>query len=110
MRSRVSKRFGDDELRFLQSLSSLLATSLQRAQFEEALNHAQRMEGVGQLTGGMSAALVRQMDVAAGVPVFDGVASQTHPTARLADLLAGDASKLDKRCFVLQAVLLSMIA
>ena len=26
------------------------------------------------------------------------------------DLLAGDASKLDKRCFVLQAVLLSTIA
>ena len=40
----------------------------------------------------------------------DGVASQTHPTARLADLLVGNASKLDKRCFVLQAVLLSTIA
>ncbi len=58
---------------------------------------------------GMSAALVHQMGVDAGVPVFDGVASQTHPTARLADLIVGDASQLDKRCIVVQAVLLSTI-
>ena len=41
-------------MRFLQSLSSLLATSLQRSQTEEALKHAQRMESVGQLTGGIA--------------------------------------------------------
>ncbi len=54
VRSREAKHFGDDELRFLQSLSNLLATSLQRAQSEEALNHAQRLESVGQLTGGIA--------------------------------------------------------
>ena len=54
VRSRELKRFGDDELRFLQSLSNLLATSLQRAESEEALNHAQRLESVGQLTGGIA--------------------------------------------------------
>ena len=47
-------RFGDDERRFLESLANLLATSLQRAQSEEALNHAQRLESVGQLTGGIA--------------------------------------------------------
>ncbi len=52
--SRQTQRFGDDEVRFLESLSSLLATSLQRAQSEEALNHAQRLESVGQLTGGIA--------------------------------------------------------
>ena len=52
--SREPRRFGDDELRFLDSLSNLLATSLQRAQTEEALNHAQRLESVGQLTGGIA--------------------------------------------------------
>ncbi len=52
--SREVKRFGDDELRFLQSLSNLLTTGLQRAQSEEALNHAQRLESVGQLTGGIA--------------------------------------------------------
>ena len=59
---------------------------------------------------GMAAALVHQMGVDAGVPVYDGVASNRHPTARLVDLLDGDASTLDKRRFVLQAVLLSTIA
>lgn len=54
VRSHETKRFGDDERRFLESLSNLLATSLQRAQSEEALNHAQRLESVGQLTGGIA--------------------------------------------------------
>ena len=54
VRSRLPKRFGDDEVRFLESLSNLLATSLQRAQTEEALSHAQRLESVGQLTGGIA--------------------------------------------------------
>ncbi len=54
VRSRQSMRFGADELHFLESLSNLLATSLQRAQSEEALNHAQRLESVGQLTGGIA--------------------------------------------------------
>jgi signal transduction histidine kinase len=52
--SKQAKRFGDDELRFLESLCNLLATSLQRAQSEEALSHAQRLESVGQLTGGIA--------------------------------------------------------
>ncbi len=54
VRSRGANRFGDDECRFLETLSNLLATSLQRAQSEEALNHAQRLESVGQLTGGIA--------------------------------------------------------
>ncbi|CAN7716504.1 MULTISPECIES: PAS domain S-box protein [unclassified Variovorax] len=54
VRSSTPSRFGDDEVRFLDSLSSLLGTVLQRAQSEEALNHAQRLETVGQLTGGIA--------------------------------------------------------
>ena len=54
VRSREPARFGDDEMRFLEALSDLLATSLQRAQSEEALSHAQRLESVGQLTGGIA--------------------------------------------------------
>ena len=59
---------------------------------------------------GMAPALVHQVGVDAGVPVYDGLASQNHPTAKLALLLGGDASALDKRRFVLQAALLSTIA
>ena len=55
---------------------------------------------------GMAAALVQQVGVAAGVPVYDGIAGQGHPTARLAALLGGDSSAVDNRRFVLQAVLL----
>jgi PAS domain S-box-containing protein len=54
VRARAATRFGDDEVRFLQSLSNLLATSVQRAESEEALKHAQRLESVGQLTGGIA--------------------------------------------------------
>ena len=54
VRTRQQRSFGDDEIRFLQSLSNLLASSVQRAQTEEALNHAQRLESVGQLTGGIA--------------------------------------------------------
>ena len=52
--SRQAQRFGDDEVRFLESFSNLLAAMLQRVQSEEALNHAQRLESVGQLTGGVA--------------------------------------------------------
>ncbi len=52
--SRLAQRFGADEQHFLEALSNLLATSLQRAQSEDALKHAQRLESVGQLTGGIA--------------------------------------------------------
>ena len=52
--SREPMALGDDEIGFLQSVSNLLTTSLQRAQTEEALRHSQRLESVGQLTGGIA--------------------------------------------------------
>jgi PAS domain S-box-containing protein len=54
VRSYGSREFGDDDVRFLESLANLLASSLQRVQSEEALSHAQRLESVGQLTGGIA--------------------------------------------------------
>lgn len=54
VRSRQPRRFGDAELRFLESVANLLGTCLQRAQTEEALHHSQRLEAVGQLTGGIA--------------------------------------------------------
>jgi PAS domain S-box-containing protein len=46
--------FAEAEVRFMQTLSALLATGLQRAQVEAQLSHAQRLEAVGQLTGGIA--------------------------------------------------------
>ena len=54
VRAGAGQRFGDDEIRFLEALSNLLATSLQRAQSDDALSHAQRLESVGQLSGGIA--------------------------------------------------------
>ncbi len=49
-----SRKFGEDEVVFLQALTSLLSTSLQRAQAEAQTRHVQRLETVGQLTGGVA--------------------------------------------------------
>lgn len=54
VRSKEVNRFGIEDLRFMETLSNLLATSLQRVQSEEALKHSQRLESVGQLTGGIA--------------------------------------------------------
>jgi PAS domain S-box-containing protein len=54
VRSGQAQRFGDDEVHFVESLSNLLASALQRVQTEETLHHAQRLESVGQLTGGIA--------------------------------------------------------
>jgi PAS domain S-box-containing protein len=52
--SNQSRKFGEDEVVFLQALASLLSTSLQRAQAEAQARHVQRLETVGQLTGGVA--------------------------------------------------------
>jgi len=48
------RNFADDDVAFLEALATLLSTSLQRAQAESQLRHAQRLETVGQLTGGVA--------------------------------------------------------
>lgn len=58
---------------------------------------------------GMDAAQVQRLAAAAGVPVFDHLASADHPIARLADLLAGDSPRNVRRRLVLQGALLSAI-
>jgi len=59
---------------------------------------------------GMASSLVQRVGAEAGVPIYDGVASPQHPTAKLAEQLGGDTPVTDNRRFVLQAVLLNAIA
>ena len=46
--------FNSDKVHFLQSVAHLLAATMQRYRTEEQLAHAQRLEAVGQLTGGVA--------------------------------------------------------
>ncbi len=94
--SREARRFGGDEQRFLESLSNLLATSLQRAQSEEALNHAARLESVGQLTGGIAHDFNNLLTVIQGnlqvLEELPGLADDDH-----AQQLVGAAMRASRR-------------
>lgn len=58
---------------------------------------------------GMAPPLVKHIRSSAGVPVFDGMAIDSHPTARLAALLGEETPLADRRRWVVQAVLLGVI-
>jgi ornithine carbamoyltransferase len=59
---------------------------------------------------GLAPELVRQIARDASIPVYDGAASESHPTAQLAAQLGDQTSPTDNRRFVLQALLLGSIA
>jgi len=54
VRSFKALHFGADEQGFVQTLADMLANCLLRIRTEEALQHAARLESVGQLTGGIA--------------------------------------------------------
>lgn len=54
--------------------------------------------------------LVQQLADAASVPVFEGISSAQHPTARLADLVGEEGSPADRRKLILQALLVESMA
>lgn len=58
----------------------------------------------------MAPALVRRVGAEVGVPIFEGMASPAHPLAALAERLGPDTPALDRRCLMIQAALLRVMA
>jgi ornithine carbamoyltransferase len=58
---------------------------------------------------GLESTLVKRLGAAASVPVYDGIASPNHPTAKLADQLGAEYSLDESHRFMVQAVLLSTL-
>jgi ornithine carbamoyltransferase len=58
---------------------------------------------------GLPHALVEVLAAEAGVPVFEGIAQAQHPSAALADSIVGDCPEADKRRYLLQALLVSVV-
>lgn len=89
-----------------------MRSSLSLATPVQELQHTARM--LGRLYDavaceGIDAALVRQIGQHAGIPVHDGAAADSHPTAALAGLLGERTAAADNRRFVLQALLIESI-
>lgn len=52
--SREARRFDHDALHLLQSVANMIAALMQRRRTEELLAHSQRLDAIGQLTGGVA--------------------------------------------------------
>ncbi|MEP6874459.1 MAG: ornithine carbamoyltransferase [Burkholderiales bacterium] len=90
-----------------------LRTSLSTLSTPEEVQHTARV--LGRLYDavdciGMAPEMVARISAEAGVPVFQAIASVQHPTAGLAHLLDGSSTLDDRRCIVIQAVLLGALA
>lgn len=90
LRSRQPQHFGDDEVYFLRSLANLLSSSLQRAETEEALAHAERLQGIGRLTGSIAhdfnnllTVIQGNLQMLAELPVVHDDAGRRHVAAAM---------------------------
>ncbi|HEX9182994.1 MAG TPA: PAS domain S-box protein [Burkholderiales bacterium] len=53
-RTFAPREWTEDDVHFMQAVANIVATAIERAAAEEALLHAQRLEALGQLTGGVA--------------------------------------------------------
>ncbi len=79
---------------------------------------AQQLDDIGRLLGrlyeavecqGLGAAVVEQLAVAGNLPVFDGLAGSSHWLAALAEDWGDPAPLAQRRCWLVQAMLLATL-
>lgn len=116
----LSPRKGDHcAIEFVQAAKALGAhvsvvqTGLNARSSEREIDDTARM--LGQLYDAVECqhlppALVRRLARSAGIPVFEGLATDEHPTTALADALGSDVPPGEKRCRILQAALLMSVS
>jgi len=105
-------RFSEAALR-LGAHVAYLRTGFADLRIDDVRRHTARMLGrlyQGIECQGLPADLVAELAREAGIPVYDGVATATHPFARLAQSLDDRCSLEENRQLVVQAVLVSSIA
>jgi len=85
-----------------------LSTSSSRADIADTGRMLGRLyDGIECL--GLESTVVKRLGAAANVPVYDGIASRHHPTARLAEKLGAEHPFDESHRFMVQAVLLSTL-
>ena len=108
---------GEDALRFRRAATDLGARVAQIHPDLSAASPNSQVVKTGRMLGrlydgiecvGLNAGIVKCLGAAANVPVFDGISSVNHPTAKLATQLAWGQSDQSHR-LMLQAILLSTL-
>ena len=91
---------------------AVLRTGIAEMPLPDVRRHTARLLGrlyQGIECQGLPADVVAELRNEAGIPVYDGVASATHPFARLAELLDEHEPGENERRLVVQAVLVSTV-
>ena len=92
--SRQTHHFGHDALHLLGSVANLLAALIQRRRTEEQLIHAQRLDAIGQMTGGVAHDFNNLLTIVSGN--LQLIEAATHGDAALSEFI-GSAVRATNR-------------